>query len=82
MRSPTAWRDEIAGLPEFSESTLHIATGLLLPIWRRLPEENCRVYRLQTDDGERIVGRLVSPGGARRALPQSRAGGRSRSLRR
>ena len=56
-----AWRDEIATLPEFTESTLHIATGLLLPIWRRLPDENCRVYRLQTDEGERIVGRLVSP---------------------
>jgi len=56
-----AWRDEIATLPEFTDSTLHIATGLLLPIWRRLPDENCRVYRLQTDEGERIVGRLVSP---------------------
>ncbi|MDP2620296.1 MAG: strawberry notch family protein [Hyphomicrobiales bacterium] len=56
-----AWQDEIATLPEFTDSTLHIATGLLLPIWRRLPDENCRVYRLQTDDGERIVGRLVSP---------------------
>lgn len=56
-----AWADEIAALPEFTDSTLHIVTGLLLPIWRRLPDENCRVYRLQTDDGERIVGRLVSP---------------------
>jgi hypothetical protein len=56
-----AWQEEIAGLPAFTESTLHIATGLLLPIWRRLPDENCRVYRLQTDDGERVIGRLVSP---------------------
>jgi hypothetical protein len=56
-----AWQEEIATLPEFTDSTLHIATGLLLPIWRRLPDENCRVYRLQTDEGERIVGRLVSP---------------------
>jgi hypothetical protein len=57
----SAWQEEIASLPEFTESTVHIVTGLLLPIWRRLPEENCRVYRLQTDDGERIVGRQVSP---------------------
>ena len=56
-----AWQEEIATLPEFTATTLHIATGLLLPIWRLLPEENCRVYRLQTDAGERIVGRLVSP---------------------
>jgi protein strawberry notch len=57
----SAWAQEIAGLPEFTDSAFHIATGLLLPIWRRLPDENCRVYRLQTDEGERIIGRLVSP---------------------
>jgi predicted RNA methylase len=56
-----AWEAECAGVPAFTDSELHIVTGLLLPIWRRLPEEHCRVYRLQTDDGERIIGRLVSP---------------------
>lgn len=56
-----AWQEEVASVPEFSTSTFHIVTGLLLPIWRRLPEESCRVYRLQTDDGTRVIGRLVSP---------------------
>ena len=56
-----AWSMEIAALPDFVESTFHVVTGLLLPIWRRLPDDGCRVYRLQTDDGERVIGRLVSP---------------------
>ena len=59
--SPSAWEAEIAEVPAFTDSDLHIVTGLLLPIWKRLPDESMRVYRLQTDAGERIIGRLVSP---------------------
>ncbi len=63
----TAWVAEVADVPEFSDSTIHIVSGLLLPIWKRLPNESTRVYRLQTDDGERIVGRKVSPAWAANA---------------
>jgi hypothetical protein len=56
-----AWTAELAEVPEFSESTLHIVAGLLLPIWKQLPQDETRVYRLQTDDGQRIIGRRVSP---------------------
>ena len=55
------WQTELAQVDEFTQSELHIVTGLLLPIWKQLPEESTRVYRLQTDDGSRIVGRRVSP---------------------
>jgi hypothetical protein len=68
-----AWNAELAELPEFSESRMHIVTGLLLPIWRRLPEKECRVYRLQTDDGERVIGRLVSPGWVAKAAGETPA---------
>ena len=70
-----AWEAELAQLPEFRESTLHVVTGLLLPIWRQLPHDGGRVYRLQTDracpgpgqgpasGGERVIGRQVSARG-------------------
>ena len=58
-----AWRAELTELPAFTDSRFSIVTGLLLPIWRRLPDESPRVYRLQTDDGERVIGRVVSAAG-------------------
>jgi len=63
-----AWTAEVAEVPEFTESEIHIVAGLLLPIWKRLPNESTRVYRLQTDSGERIIGRKVSPAWAAAAL--------------
>jgi hypothetical protein len=56
-----AWERELAEVPAYTETDLHIVTGLLLPIWKRLPDDSMRVYRLQTDTGERVIGRLVSP---------------------
>jgi predicted RNA methylase len=61
-----AWNAEVADLPEFSISTMHVVSGLLLPIWKLLPQDYCRVYRLESDEGERIVGRLVSSEGLSR----------------
>ena len=55
------WEAECARVPEFSESAFHIITGLLLPMWDRLPAQNMRVYRFETDDRERVIGRLVTP---------------------
>ncbi len=60
-RFAAAWQAELAEVPEFTEGNIHIVAGLLLPIWKRLPKESTRVYRLQTDAGERIIGRRVSP---------------------
>ncbi len=59
-RFAAAWLAELAEVPEFTERTIHVVAGLLLPIWKRLPNESTRVYRLQTDAGERIIGRKVS----------------------
>ncbi|WP_210211901.1 strawberry notch-like NTP hydrolase domain-containing protein [Mesorhizobium sp. M1B.F.Ca.ET.045.04.1.1] len=55
-----AWSDEVSQVPEFSTRRLTLISGLLLPIWNKLPSDNCRVYRLETNDGERVLGRLVT----------------------
>nr|WP_295463198.1 strawberry notch family protein [Mesorhizobium sp.] len=55
------WQSEVTAVPEFTTSTFHIVTGLLLPIWRRLPDHDCQVYRIQIDTGERIIGRHIAP---------------------
>ena len=55
------WDAEIEGLPSHTESRPWLVTGLLLPIWDRLPGENMRVRRLATDAGERLLGRVLTP---------------------
>lgn len=54
------WKEELAGIPEFTTSKFTMISGLLLPIWDRLPTDNMRIYRLETKDKERIIGRLVT----------------------
>ena len=39
-RFGAAWSEELAQIPAFAESQLHIVAGLLLPIWKRLPRES------------------------------------------
>ncbi len=63
----SAWNREVSEVPDFTKTTLHMVCGLLLPVWKRLPNDSTRVYRLQTDEGERIIGRRVSPAWAANA---------------
>jgi len=52
------WQDEINAAPEYISHDLHLITGVILPIWDRL-KGYPRVVRLQTDKGERLIGRVV-----------------------
>ncbi|MCC6775623.1 MAG: strawberry notch family protein [Hyphomicrobiales bacterium] len=52
------WQQETKAAPEFIERDLHLITGAILPIWDRL-KGSPRVVRLQTDQGERLIGRVV-----------------------
>ena len=50
---------EIGELPSHRESRFWLASGLLLPVWDRLPAENMRVRRLTSDDGFSLIGRVL-----------------------
>jgi hypothetical protein len=52
---------EHAKAPAFREHVEHLFTGVLLPHWDKLPREASKVYRLQTDAGERLLGRVIAP---------------------
>jgi hypothetical protein len=56
----SAWRaeEEEAAASPVTER-VHLATGLLLPVWKRLPGDHVRVTRLVSEDGQSIIGREV-----------------------
>ena len=56
-----AWQEEVAKAPEYTEGTLHLLTGTLLPIWNRLPQNNTRVMRVMSSDGRQYLGRVIAP---------------------
>ncbi|WP_423415332.1 bifunctional class I SAM-dependent methyltransferase/DEAD/DEAH box helicase [Hyphomicrobium sp. B1] len=55
------WQAEVDAVPEYVDSRFHMITGLLLPIWKKLPFAHPRVFRFVTDDGVGVLGRLLPP---------------------
>lgn len=53
------WDEEVAGTDPWRTRELTLATGLLLPIWGRLPARGCSVRRVQAPDGRRWLGRVL-----------------------
>lgn len=54
------WNEELSKLPKFRKENLHLISGVVLPVWDKLPTENVRIYRVLTSDGEMLIGRVVS----------------------
>jgi len=52
------WNVSLDGMPKTRHEKKHLITGALLPIWDRL-SGNPRIMRVQTDSGERMIGRLI-----------------------
>lgn len=54
------WAKALTKLPKYRTETLNMITGTLLPIWDRLPTDSVRVVRALTDDGEMVLGRIIT----------------------
>ncbi|MEM1298091.1 MAG: strawberry notch family protein [Pseudomonadota bacterium] len=56
-----AWAAEVDAAPEYQTDRITMVTGLLLPHWHLLPDEDVRVRRAVLDDGQVLLGRIVRP---------------------
>jgi hypothetical protein len=57
------WEAEVAeALEKVDIETISVATGLLLPVWNKLPQDDVRVWRINDAAGTSILGRIVMPG--------------------
>src|SRR5690606_18098664 len=55
------WRTEAdAAEAESVVERMHLATGLLLPVWKRLPGAHVRVARIVAKDGRSLIGREIA----------------------
>ena len=55
------WDAEAAELPKVETHRLVLLTGLLLPIWRDIPSDSERIWRVAPEDGVSRIGRAISP---------------------
>ena len=56
----TKWQAEVEDAAnQFERKTVHLATGLLLPIWSALPADHLVVNRIVDQDGKSWLGRMV-----------------------
>ena len=54
------WKAEVLAAPDVYTEEVHLVIGAVLPIWDRIAGPP-RIYRVQTDEGERMIGRVIAP---------------------
>ena len=54
-----SWNEAVDDAPKTVDFKEHLVTGNILPIWDRLIG-NPRIMRVQTDQGERMIGRIIT----------------------
>ena len=60
------WDEATAALPDMAARRVPMVTGLLLPIWKLLPDQEQRIWRAVTDNGQTVLGRVLSEDDAAR----------------
>ncbi|MGR3436519.1 MAG: strawberry notch C-terminal domain-containing protein, partial [Shimia sp.] len=55
------WDAEADALPRVATERFVLLTGLLLPIWRDIPSDSERIWRVTPEDGVARIGRAISP---------------------
>lgn len=61
------WVQQIAASPQSETTTLRMIVGVILPIWDRVIGSE-KIYRLQTDNGEQLLGRFLDETAAKETL--------------
>lgn len=61
------WNEQVARAPQTETKTERMLVGVILPIWDRV-EGAETIQRLQTDDGEQLLGRMLGPKSAKQTL--------------
>jgi hypothetical protein len=58
-----AWEAEVSEAEStLRRETLHLAVGLLLPVWDKLPDDHVQVIRIAAPDGRALLGREIPAG--------------------
>jgi len=60
MIAEQIWNAEMHERGDEEEREFWIISGAMLPIWDKLPRNRPTVFRMETDEGEQIIGRLVT----------------------